>query len=158
MIFRVLNTNYFGLSTIGGEGLLFNDVNHGQGVPFSQFGGIRELNDNLKRELRNDHRQKVLYLLMIRSSRRLQDILDDVNMALTDLGEFGECDLLPNGDSQNPTQKPVLLLRLRATKVGQSMDWERFFLKMEKLQSAFGFAQFGTWQFASRQASHESHH
>ena len=145
MKFRVPGTNYFGLSTIGGEGLVFNDVNHGQGE-FSQFGGIHELNDNLKRELIHDHRdQKVLYLLMIRSSRHLHGILEAVNMALTELGEFGECDLLPNGDSHNPRQERVLLLRLRATKVGQSMDWRRFFEKMETLQSAFGFAQFGTW-------------
>lgn len=148
MIIRLPVTNSLCLSPAGGSaGLEFHDANIGVAA-FHQYGGIRLVDGTVKQDLINNHaHERVIYLLGIRSSRNLQDILNDVQMALTDAGDFGEWDLLPDQTTRHGTgrQQPVLYwLRLRSTKVGHSMDWVRFFQKMEVLQGRFGFAQFGT--------------
>ena len=144
MIFRYLPNPNFILSPAGGECLEFHDDNGGVGNAFHQYGGIRLVNENLKEELINDRTQQVIYLLCVRSSRTLQQTLDDVNMALTEAGDFGEWELLVDQTRHGTgNARPELWLRLRATKVGQSMDWDRFFKKMDKLQGKFGYAPLG---------------
>ena len=112
---------------------------------FDVYGGIREVNDALKADLFNLD-ESVLYLLGIVCSENCRNKFNLPNLLQSVEGQYGEFVLQANGEHFVPgtrRSRPILWLRLRATKVGKADSWRLFFQKMEKLQSHFGFAQLG---------------
>ena len=113
---------------------------------FDLYNGIQEVNDALRNDLFNVN-EHVLYTLGIVCSENCQNKFTNIQGLIRSIsGHFGEFDLEPNGYSIVPgssRSQPVLWLRLRATKIGQSGSWRLFFEKMDNLQRSFGFAQLG---------------